>query len=384
MMMRIAYVTDCIARIGGVERILADKMNYLADEMGYEVHLITSSQGQHPFSFSLSEKIIYHDLDARFHVQYQYRHLRRMWVRWNIHRKFRKNLERVVGEIDPDVVIASTYCYGEDLCRLKCRARKVVESHCARSFTGMNDGVVRNAFMQRLFDWQRIRSERILERKCDVFVALTSGDAEEWKQARKVRVIPNIVPVLPPVPGVVGSARRVIAAGRLEYQKGFDLLVDAWAMVAQRYPDWSLDIFGKGSRELALKRQIEKSGLQELVRIHEPVTGIRQEYGKSDFLVLSSRYEGFGLVLVEAMQTGIPCVAFDCPYGPSDIIRDGENGLLVKNGDVEALAEAICRMIGDEELRMRCGRKAQADALQYAPEVIMAQWDKLFKELVNE
>lgn len=155
-------------------------------------------------------------------------------------------------------------------------------------------------------------------------------------------------------------------------------------MVAQRYPDWSLDIFGKGSRESALKRQIEKNGLQELVRIHEPVTGIRQEYGKSDFLVLSSRFEGFGLVLVEAMQTGIPCVAFDCPYGPSDIIRDGENGLLVKNGDVEALAEAICRMIGDEELRMRCGRKAQADALQYAPEVIMAQWDKLFKELANE
>ena len=140
--MKIVYILDTLARVGGVERIMADKMNWLAAN-GHEVTLITAAQGQHPHSFRLSDNVRHVDIDARFHVQYRYGYPMRLWVRWRMNRRFQRNLNREISATDPDVIIATTYYKADVVCSLRCRAAKIVESHCARSFTGRRDGVTR-------------------------------------------------------------------------------------------------------------------------------------------------------------------------------------------------------------------------------------------------
>ncbi len=369
-----------MAVVGGVERIITDKMNWLADVAGHEVTLITSSQGQHSHPYPLSDKVRHIDLDARFHLQYCYRLPRRLYVRWQTERRFRKKLAEQIRQLDPDIIIATTYYKADVVCALKCRAVKIVESHAARSFTGSNDGVRRGRVMQWLYDRAHARYLRRIERDADMVVALTEGDAAEWGGARRVCVIPNMCMEQPPA-SEVPREKRVIGVGRLIYQKGFDMLVAAWRTVAAAHPDWRLDIFGSGPDGDSLKRQIRDSGLDGCMTIHEPTARIGEEYDRSALMVFSSRYEGFGLVLIEAMMHGTPCVSFDCPYGPSDIIRDGVDGLLVENGNVDKLAGAICRMIEHEDERAEYGRRAMVNARRYAPEEVMPLWTRLFDSL---
>lgn len=393
--MRIVYILDTLARIGGLERIITDKMNWLADN-GHEVTLITAAQGDHPHSFPLSGKVRHTDIDARFHVQYRYRYPMRLFVRWQMDRRFRRNLNRAIETIDPDVIVATTYYKADVVSGLKCRAAKIIESHNARPFTGRMDGVRRNAIIQWFHDISLRRYNRRIERKADAVVTLTEGDAREWAAARRVFVIPNIY-VSPPDGCITSSdscitptedgerpcRRRVIAAGRLVYQKGFDMLIDAWAIVAKPHPDWTLDIFGAGEEQQRLEQQIQRLGLEGRVRLNRPTPDILKEYSRSDMLVVSSRFEGFSLVLVEAMSCGTPCISFDCQYGPSEVIRDREDGLLVENGNIGQLATTICHLIENDEERLRYGRRAAENITRYRPENVMPMWTDLFAKLTE-
>lgn len=380
--MRIVYVLDTLARVGGVERIMADKMNWFADVAGHEVVLVTSAQGRHPHSFPLSVAVRHIDIDARFHVQYRYHQPVRLLVRWLMNLRFRRNLKRLLRRLDPDILIATTYYKADVICSMPCRAVKIVESHCARSFTGVADGQRRNPVVQWLHDLALRGYNRRIERRADVVVALTGGDACEWRLARRVCVIPNMYSAEAPAVAEP-RGRRVIAVGRLIHQKGFDLLISSWRKVARKHGNWRLDIFGAGEEEGNLKAMIEQYGLRGNVTIHKPVPNITDEYARSALMVLSSRYEGFGLVLIESMLCGTPCVSFDCPYGPADIIRHGEDGLLVPNGDTDALAQAICRLIEHDDERTAYGRRAAENVRRYAPDVVMPQWTALFKQLLS-
>lgn len=377
--MRIAYVYDAIARIGGVERILVDKMNYLAEVYGYEVHLITAAQGKHPFSFPLSDKVRHRDIDARFHVQYQYGYPKRLWMKWKLDRRFKQNLAKAIAEIDPDIVIGTTYYKADVICRLRCRARKVIESHCAKSYTGQNDGIRRNGVVQWFHNRQLDKYNRTIERRSDAIVALTRGDAAEWKK-ENVFVIPNMIKEMPERQFSC-EAHRVVSAGRLIYQKGYDLLIEAWSMVYKKHPDWRLDIFGEGSLREELQRQISGKGLERVITLHPSTPHIMEEFLQSSIYVMSSRFEGFGLVLTEAMACGLPCVSFDCPYGPSDIITHGEDGVLVEKDKVEQLAEGINYLIENGDERKRYGRNAAINAKRFQCNNIMINWSNLLKPL---
>lgn len=377
--MKIVYILDTLARVGGTERIIAGKMNWLA-ENGYNVTLITAAQGQHPHSFSLSDKVRHVDIDARFHVQYSYRYPMRLYVRMKMNRRFLHNLKREIDRIDPDVIVTTTYYKADVVCRLKCRAAKVVESHSVRSFTGRNDGVRRNAIIQWFHELHLSGYNRVIEKHADVVVTLTEGDAREWQAARRVCVIPNMF-VKTAVYDVAPCRNRALAVGRLVCQKGFDMLIAAWKTVAVYHPDWTLDLFGSGEEENGLRKQIEEAGLDGKVAIHPPTQHVFEEYARSDFFILTSRVEGFGLVLIEAMSCGTPCVSFDCPYGPADIIHDREDGILVENGNVERLAESICYMIEHKDERLAFGRKAAESVERYTPEAVMPQWVTLFESL---
>lgn len=379
--MKIVYVYDAIARIGGVERILVDKMNYLAEVYGYEIYLITAAQGLHPFSFPLSDKVKHVDIDARFHVQYQYKYPKRLWVKWKMDSDFKHRLQKQIELINPDVVIGTTYYKADVICRLKCRAKKIIESHCVKTYTGQHDGIKRNAMAQWLHTLLLNQYNRTIERRSDAIVTLTNKDLTKWKKDRKqLFVIPNSIKEIQANPSNC-TVHRVISAGRLTYEKGFDRLIKSWQRIYEKHPDWKLDIYGEGPENENLTDLIQSYKLTEVITIHSFTTNIIQEYINSSIYALPSNYEGFGLVLIEAMACGIPCVSFDCPYGPSEIISNKEDGILVNNNDTEALASAINYLIENSSLRQKYGQNAKENAKRFLSRKIMEQWNQLLKQI---
>jgi glycosyltransferase involved in cell wall biosynthesis len=220
----------------------------------------------------------------------------------------------------------------------------------------------------------------------DALVTLTQTDATAYRDLLgdrvRIEAIPNAVPE-------VGSARAqhlpgnatVVSAGRLTRQKGFDRLIRAFARVHRSHPDWTLDIFGRGPDEPALRAQIDAADLSSVVRLRGFTDTPYRHFAQSSIYVMSSRYEGFPLVLLEAMGVGLPLVAFDCPTGPADLITDGTNGLLVPNGNVKALAAALNRLIEDAPLRRQMGAAGLATVAEYRPDRIAARWEQLFADL---
>jgi glycosyltransferase involved in cell wall biosynthesis len=196
-------------------------------------------------------------------------------------------------------------------------------------------------------------------------------------------VIPNFISIELPNSFSNCHAKRAISVGRLSSAKGFDYLIKAWAGVHRQYPEWVCDIYGYGyGRENEYQQLIDENGLRNVVVIHEPVRNISEKYAAASFYVMTSRNEGFPLVLPEAMACGLPVVSFNCNSGPSEIITDGVDGILVNQvGDIPAMTFAICRMIKDEEMRIWMGKNALRNVQRYSQEKIMTEWVKLIESL---
>jgi glycosyltransferase involved in cell wall biosynthesis len=212
---------------------------------------------------------------------------------------------------------------------------------------------------------------------------LTEEDERDYGEllATRVERIPN---ALPRMDGGVSALEShvAVAAGRLTGQKGFDLLIDAWRTVARERPDWELRVFGGGPKRAELEAQIAAAGLDGRVRLMGATRQLGSEMAAASLFVLSSRFEGFGMVIVEAMSKGLPVVSFDCPRGPSEIIDVGVDGDLVPSGDVGALARALVELTGDAERRRRYGAAALEKAREFEIEAVGARWDALLGDLV--
>jgi glycosyltransferase involved in cell wall biosynthesis len=218
-------------------------------------------------------------------------------------------------------------------------------------------------------------------RNVSLLVTLTESHRADWQEllgedGPPVVAIPNAVPAVPLGPGDP-SAHKLIAAGRLENQKGFDLLLAAFAAGAARHPDWTLDVYGNGSRREDLQRSILDLGLESRVHLKGPTDRLGERMREASVFVLSSRYEGFPIVLLEAMAAGLAVVSFDCPTGPRDIVADGANGILVPAEDVAAMATALDRVMEDEALRRRLAAAAPAAVEPYSVRAVGRRWDEL-------
>lgn len=177
-------------------------------------------------------------------------------------------------------------------------------------------------------------------------------------------------------------SRRVIAVGRLDYQKGFDRLIKAWRLVMDKgLTDWHLDIFGQGEWKDYLNNIIHENNLGNCVTVNAPVSDIAAQYTSSSLLAMSSNYEGFPMVMIEAMSCGLPVVTFDYKCGPRDIITPEVNGLIVPNGDIQAFADALVRVMTHTEMRRDMGRAALAVTERYSLETVMKSWNNLFEKL---
>ncbi|MGC0334097.1 glycosyltransferase involved in cell wall biosynthesis [Streptomyces sp. SAI-170] len=221
-------------------------------------------------------------------------------------------------------------------------------------------------------------------RRLDVLTTVTEADAAAYRRKMRlpgvrVAALPNSVPD-PALPVADGGAKVVIAAGRLVPVKRYDLLIEAFAKVAAERPDWRLRIYGKGDEQPRLRRLVEELGLYENVLLMGAAAPMEAEWVKGSIGVATSDFEPFGMTIVEAMRCGLPVVSTDCPFGPGEIIRDGEDGRLVPVGDRDALAAALLELVRDDERRRRMGRTAVENAQRFAPGPVVARAEALFEE----
>jgi glycosyltransferase involved in cell wall biosynthesis len=222
----------------------------------------------------------------------------------------------------------------------------------------------------------------MVEKKADAIVTLTKEDAQEWKNAKRVKIIPNFS-IMPIMNRTNCESKKVIAVGRLEWQKGYDRLIHIWEIVTPKHPNWQLDIFGEGSLEAELKSCIQKAGLSN-VTIHPFTNNISQEYASSSICVLTSRFEGFSLVLLEAMRHGLPCIAFNCPYGPKDLIDDKKSGYIIENDNIDQFAERLNYLIENIDVRKKFSEEVVLKSNNYNVDNIMYLWRELFCTLTSQ
>lgn len=383
--MKLLYILGNIINKAGVERIMTQKINYLA-ETGHDISLLTTDQNNQPLSFPVSKNVHYISTNAPIPSRTDYSFFKWLSSFYNARSLFSKVINSVVNEEHPDIIICTTYSFDVlDLLTKICHKKHIkliIESHIQLKNVFMQP---RLAYNNILSFYGKIHDNYILHhvRKASMLVCLTNEDMKSWKKLHidNVSVIPNMITIQPPKT-IDYLIKRVIAVGRYSDQKGFDMLIKAWGKLSPKYNDWHLYIFGNEDRT-PYEKMAKTEKCQDTCHCMPVTEDIAAEYGKSSIFVMSSRYEGMPLALIEAMSSGLACVSFNCPNGPSDIINDGTDGFLAKNGDIDDLATKIEYLICNESLRSQIGIRAKQNIERYSPDAIMKQNILLYNRILN-
>lgn len=376
--MKIVYCVHSVYNPGGMERVLLNKVTYLSQHTDWEILIVTTDQKGRPAFYPFPDTVRMIDLN----INYSDDNNGPVWTKvlgyLKRKRAHKKRLTRLLYQEKPDFVVSLYPSESSFIPDIKDGSKKILELHYCKFFR-LQYG--RQGILGLIDKW-RTRTDERLVRRFDRFVVLTQEDRQYWGDLPNIQVIPNAAMRLKNV-YADPSVKRVLAVGRLDYQKGFDKLIQAWKLVKEdsELSDWKLDIFGQGEWKDKLLNEIKEYELEDSLEIHAPTTDIGQEYVSSSILVMSSNYEGFPMVMIEAMACGVPVVSFAFKCGPKDIIRHQENGLIVPEGDIVALAKALSFMMKGNALRAYCSQNAREIIAEYSEEVIMKKWMDLFIQM---
>ena len=377
--MKVFYLYTALLTKGGADRVLTEKANWLA-EHGYEVGIITDTQMGRPPVFPLSPKVNLINLDIDFSKEYGHNLLMRTYLYYQLMSEYKRKMKAVLNTEKPDIVITTM---GRDLDFLTDLYKDGIiigEAHTTKHFLRNFHLLEQRGFPYKQIAWYWRRKMDRSVRKLKAVVLLTKEDAQSWEGITRTYVIPNSLPFEPTETSSLLN-KQAIAVGRYNNAKGYEYLVEAWQIVHQKYPDWTIHIYGSGELKEQVKSLIESNHLQDTMLMHEPTDNIREKYLESSICVVSSRYEGFSMVILESMACGVPVVSFDCPHGPRNIIHNGEDSILVEHLNTQAMADSICELIEQPELRKALGVKAQENIKRFSRDHVMKQWTTLFKEL---
>ncbi|MBQ2843009.1 MAG: glycosyltransferase family 4 protein [Alistipes sp.] len=378
--MKLIYCIHSVYNPGGMERVLLNKVRYLVEKMGWEILIVTTDQHNRPPFYPFPAEVRMVDLGINYSEDNAKGTLAKVRGYLKRRTQHKKALTTLLMQERADIVVSLYPSESSFLPDIKDGSKKVLELHYCKFFR-LQYG--RKGLMG-LIDRYRTRLDERLVRRFDRFVVLTEEDKGYWGNLPNIEVIPNAALFIAPRYSTQNE-KRVIAVGRLDYQKGFDRLIEAWAFVQQNPAcrSWRLDIFGQGEWQEMLEEMIRERNLGQTAQINPPSKQIGEEYAASSILVMSSHYEGFPMVMIEAMACGVPIVSYDFKCGPRDIIREGDNGLIIPEGDISALAEGICRLIQEEELRRSMSMKAQEVTTTYSEEKVMRRWITLFNSMAR-
>ena len=384
--MKLAFLCNKMKSTNGVERVLSQRLSMLAESGLYEVYLITYNQYGAPFSFPISDKVHHIDLATRYIERCSYHGLYQYLDRYVCKKSFKRKFRHCVETIKPDFVTCIDIHLAdlEAVLSLKTDVVKVVECHCGLSAYFADLEKIGNTYKRNR---ERTLKQKLIQviGKFDRIVVMTEREQSEWNLGDKVVFIPNMLVSYPEcLPEQTITRHRIISVGRYTYQKGYDMLMEAWKIVEEKYPDWSLHIYGSHNSDRGffdqLRDSIDKNHIQNIC-LHPATNDVYSKYCESDFYVMSSRFESFGLVLIEAMSCGLPIVSFDCHFGPRSIVVDGETGILVPPSDIKKLAQSICFMIEHVDERIRMGWNARAAVSKYKPKRIITIWQQFYKSV---
>jgi glycosyltransferase involved in cell wall biosynthesis len=379
--LKIVYITPSIHTADGAARVLTMKANYFAEHFGYDItFLLTEGKGL-PFFYHVSDKIKIINYDLNFEQLWNCPFWKKFFIYIPKQIRYKRLVKKDLMRIRPDITMSLLRREINFLNNIKDGSRKMGEIHVHRdnyrNFKGEKSNFVMNLFA-------KFWSKQLLDnlKKLDRFVVLTDKDRESWIELDNVVTIPNPSPFMPTAVSPL-TEKQVIAVARYSHEKGIDLLLEAWAQVEKRTEEWRLEIFGDGDTT-AFNALIDKLGIdRNRCQLHGRTNDVEQEYLKSSIAVCSSRYEGFGMVIIEAMACGLAVASFDCPWGPRSIIKDGEDGLLVKNGDVAKLADALVTLIQDSAKREAIAKNAIQSVKRFQMDKIAEQWRLLFESVIR-
>lgn len=364
--MKILYLTGQLASHGGIERVTIMKLNYLA-ETDNEIYLSTYEQLEKPFIYPLSNKVKYVDLAVNYNVDYTKESLyskRCLKLVW----RHIKRTHSLLKEIDPDIIVVPNFGYEYwFLPFIKGRSAIIREYHDSQynvNHTSLKSFI--DSYIQRF--WDRI-------------VVLTPEEKSYFKYKRNIEIIPN--PVMLSDCTSELSAKKVISIGRINKVKGFEKLIEIAILVHKNHPDWIFEVYGDGEVKYvnSLKLQVHLANLDNVVMFKGRTSKVSEKLSDSSIYLCTSETESFGLTLVEAMSVGVPVVSFDCPNGPRNIIHNGLDGFLIKNGSIEDAANAINQIIENDHVRRDLGKNAKDNAARFGIDSIMKRWINLFEKI---
>lgn len=376
--MKIVYCIAGTYNSGGMERVLANKANYLS-KMGHDISIITTDQRNQPSFFEINKSIRQFDLGINYEVNNGKSFLNKILNYPYKQYLHKKRLSKLLHQLKPDITI-SMFCNDISfITDIKDGSRKVLEIH----FSKFKRLQYQRTGIWAIADKWRTRQDETLVKRFDKFVVLTEEDKSYWGDLGNITVIPNALSYIPSQTADLDS-KKVLAIGRFTPQKGFDILIDIWKLVNEKIADWQLHIIGDGELKATLQKQIENYHLDDSVRLLPPTKEIEKHYLDASVLVLTSRYEGLPMILLEAQSYGLPIVSVKCKCGPQDVVTEGKNGFLINEGDNSNFADKLVKLLQDTTLRKAMGQAAKEASCQYEESAIMQKWIKLFETLMQK
>lgn len=361
--MKLLYITPRISGAGGMQRVLSVKTALLAG-MGYTVAVLTTNADSEDVIYDFHPSINFYNITPDRGTAY-------LW-------SYKSLLNEVVAKINPDVAIMCDNGLKGFLLPfiLKANCTLVYERHGSKY---IEEKPVKKSIITLLKNKAIYFYMEYAAARFDKFIVLTPAATKEWK-LKNIEVIPNPL-WFTPVASAALTSNTAIAVGRHTYEKGFDRLLEIWSRIIKVRPDWVLNIYGDDNPEFDLKKKAKALGISSQVNFSEPQKDILDAYIDASVCLMTSRSEGFGMVLIEAMACGVPCIAFDCPVGPSDIITDGYNGFLIRDGNIAAYVSKLETLMENEVLRKEMGCNAITSTAKFESSRIMEKWDILFRSL---